>query len=208
MEDLTRKLRMTQLARDIDIFDQTTLPEEEDVPDIRATMRHIKSLVRRELHGDAKVKVFGSSRVGTDLPTSDVDIAVNHDIIKAFEEPYRVAEKRFGELRATGGTPLADGIQFAMDNLEYRDEDNKIIFVVTDGWPNHGHVEVINRQIRLCQERGWHIIGVGVGYEARYVLNLFPDAVQADTVSEIPALLVRKLSELMTGGTIKRRRAS
>ena len=81
MEDLTRKLRMTQLARDIDIFDRTTLPEEKDVPDRRATMRHIKSLVRRELHGDAKVKVFGSSRVGTDLPTSDVDIAVNHDII-------------------------------------------------------------------------------------------------------------------------------
>jgi non-canonical poly(A) RNA polymerase PAPD5/7 len=81
MEDLTRKLRMTQLARDIDIFDQTTLPEEEDEPDRRATKRHIKSLVRRELHGDAKVQVFGSSRVGTDLPTSDVDIAVNHDII-------------------------------------------------------------------------------------------------------------------------------
>ena len=81
MEDLTRKLRMTQLARDIDIFDRTTLPEEKDVPDRRATMRHIKSLVRRELHGDAKVQVFGSSRVGTDLPTSDVDIAVNHDII-------------------------------------------------------------------------------------------------------------------------------
>ena len=130
---------------------------------------------------------------------------VNHDIIKAFDEPYRTAEKRFGELQATGGTPLADGIQFAMDNMEYRDEDNKIIFVVTDGWPNHGHVPVINRQIRICQERGWHIIGVGVGYDARYVLNLFPDAVQADTVSEIPALLVKKLSELMTGGKIGRR---
>ena len=72
---------MTQLARDIDIFDQTTLPDEDEVPDRRATIRHIKSLVRRELHGDAKVQVFGSSRVGTDLPTSDVDIAVNHDII-------------------------------------------------------------------------------------------------------------------------------
>ena len=131
--------------------------------------------------------------------------SVNHDIIKAFDEPYRVAEKRFGELQASGGTPLADGIQFAMDNMEYRDEDNKIIFVVTDGWPNHGHVPVINRQIRLCQERGWHVIGVGVGYDARYVLNLFPDAVQADTVSEIPKLLVAKLSELMMGGKVGRR---
>ena len=100
---------------------------------------------------------------------------------------------------------MADGIQFAMDNLEYRDEDNKIIFVVTDGWPNHGNVPIINRQLRICKERGWHVIGVGVGRDARYVLNLFPDAVQADTVSEIPKLLVKKLSELMTGGTIARR---
>lgn len=130
---------------------------------------------------------------------------VNHDIIKGFDEPYRQAEARFGELQADGGTPLADGIQFAMDNLEYRDEDNKIIFVVTDGWPNHGNVPIINRQIRIAKERGWHIIGVGVGYDARYVLNLFPDAVQADTVSEIPKLLVKKLSELMTGGTIQRK---
>ena len=131
--------------------------------------------------------------------------SVTHDIIKGFDEPYRQAESRFGELQADGGTPLADGIQFAMDNLEYRDEDNKIIFVVTDGWPNGGNVPIINRQIRIAKERGWHVIGVGVGYDARYVLNLFPDAVQADTVSEIPKLLVKKLSELMTGGRIQRK---
>ncbi len=130
---------------------------------------------------------------------------VAHDIIKGFDEPYRQAEGRFSKLRAEGGTPLADGIQFAMDNLEYRDEDNKVIFVVTDGWPNGGHVPVINRQIRICQERGWHIVGVGVGYEAQYVQNLFPDSVYSETVSEIPKLLVKKLNELMVNGTVKRR---
>lgn len=131
--------------------------------------------------------------------------AVAHDIIKGFDEPYRTAEGRFAKLRAEGGTPLADGIQFSMDNLEYRDEDNKIIFVVTDGWPNGGHVPVINRQIRLCQERGWHIVGVGVGYDAEYVQNLFPDSVYSPTVAELPRLLVNKLNELMTNGTVKRR---
>ena len=72
---------MTNLARDIDAFDHSTLPKKDDVPDRRDTRRYITSLIRRELHGDAKVRVFGSSKVGTDLPTSDVDIAVNHDII-------------------------------------------------------------------------------------------------------------------------------
>lgn len=131
--------------------------------------------------------------------------SVNHDIIKAFDEPYRTAEGRFAKLRAEGGTPLSDGIQFSMDNLEYRDEDNKIIFVVTDGWPNNGHVPVINRQIRICKERGWHIVGVGVGYDAQYVQNLFPDSVYSPTVAELPKLLVKKLNELMTNGTVKRR---
>ena len=130
---------------------------------------------------------------------------VNHDIIKGFDEPYRTIEGRFAKLRAEGGTPLSDGIQFSMDNLEYRDEDNKIIFVVTDGWPNGGHVPVINRQIRLCKERGWHIIGVGVGYDAQYVQNLFPDSVYSETVADIPKLLVKKLNELLTNGTVKRR---
>ena len=106
---------------------------------------------------------------------------------------------------AVGGTPLSDGIQFAMDNLEYRDEDNKIIFVVTDGWPNGGHVPVINRQIRICQERGWHMVGVGVGADAQYVQALFPDSVYSATVSEIPKLLVKKLNELMVNGTVQRR---
>ena len=81
MDEMMRKIRMTNLARDIDAFDHATLPKKDDVPDRRATKRHIKSLIRRELHGDAKVQVFGSCMVCTDLPSSDVDIAVNHDII-------------------------------------------------------------------------------------------------------------------------------
>jgi len=162
----------------------------------------------------AKVMVHGIRSGGRNVPHNPADGyrqnchrsgGVTHDIIKGFDESYRQAEARFSKLQADGGTPLSDGIQFAMDNLEYRDEDNKIIFVVTDGWPNGGHVPVINRQIRLAKERGWHMVGVGVGADAQYVQQLFPDSVYSETVSEIPKLLVKKLNELMSNGTVQRR---
>jgi len=162
----------------------------------------------------AKVMVHGIRSGGRNVPHNPQQGyrsnchrsgGVTHDIIKGFDESYRQAEARFSKLQADGGTPLSDGIQFAMDNLEYRDEDNKVIFVVTDGWPNGGHVPVINRQIRLAKERGWHMVGVGVGADAQYVQSLFPDSVYSPTVSEIPKLLVKKLNELMSNGTVQRR---
>ena len=63
------------LSKHIDDLDKTTSLWESDVPDRVATIGHIETLVRRELHADAEVEVFGSSAVGTDLPKSDVDIA-------------------------------------------------------------------------------------------------------------------------------------
>ncbi len=165
----------------------------------------------------AKVMVHGIRSGGSHptAPNSNTRLVpihrsggVNHDIIKAFDEPYRQAEARFSKLRSEGGTPLSDGIQFAMDNLEYRDEDNKVIFVVTDGWPNGGHVPVINRQIRICGERGWHIVGVGVGSDAQYVQNLFPDSVYSETVADLPKMLVKKLNELMVNGVVTRKSVS
>ena len=69
------------LSKHIDDLDKTTSLWESDVPDRVATIGHIETLVRRELHADAEVEVFGSSAVGTDLPKSDVDIAINYDTI-------------------------------------------------------------------------------------------------------------------------------
>ncbi len=123
--------------------------------------------------------------------------SVFHDIIKGFDEPYRLAEPRFTRLCAIGGTPLADGIEFAMDNLRFRDEQKKIIFVVTDGFPNQLHLPVIRRQIRICKERNIHLIGVGITKSAAYVQSLFPDSVWAESVKELPKKMVKKLNAMM-----------
>ena len=92
---------------------------------------------------------------------------------------------------------MADGIQFGLEALSARDEGHRIMFVVTDGCPNGGHQAIINRQLRLAKQAGIHIIGVGLGRDARYVKDLFPDSVWSLEISELPKLLIAKLNELI-----------
>jgi nitric oxide reductase activation protein len=120
-----------------------------------------------------------------------------HDIFKTFDEPLRTVKWRFANTRATGGTPMADGIQFALMSLSGRTEGHRIMFVVTDGMPNGGHGPIIKRQIRLANAAGIHVIGVGLGHGAEYVKDVFPDHVWTAQVSDMPKALISKLNELV-----------
>ena len=91
---------------------------------------------------------------------------------------------------------MADGVQFGLTALNERREAHRILFVITDGAPNYPHERVIARQVRLAKEAGIHVIGVGIGSASRYVKNLFPDYVWAETIQELPNPLMRKLNEL------------
>ena len=136
------------------------------------------------------------------------DYSVAYDIIKDYDEPYRTAEPRFSKLRASGGTPLADGVEFALRGIQEREEDNRIIFIITDGCPDYGHEKVIARQVRIAKEQGIHVIGIGIGYGAEYVKNVFPDYVWSEQVSELPKMIVGKLNGLMGGHrNVNRRKA-
>jgi hypothetical protein len=129
-----------------------------------------------------------------------------HDVFKTFGEKFKSVRYRFANTRATGGTPMADGVQFGLDALNERKEGHRVLFIVTDGCPNGGHTPIIHRQIRLAKEAGIHVIGVGIGYEARYVEGLFPDSVYSRTVSELPKALIAKLNELLDVRATKRGR--
>ena len=122
---------------------------------------------------------------------------VTHDIFKTFDEPFRAVRYRFANTRAEGSTPMSDGIQFALDSLSPRQEGHRVLFVITDGDPDSGHEPVIRHQLRLAKEAGIHVIGVGVGSEARNVKKLYPDHVHDDRVANIPKKLIAKLNELV-----------
>ena len=51
-------------------------------------------------------------------------------------------------------------------------------------------------QIRQAKEAGIHVIGVGVGSNAHYVQQTFPDSVYSPHLREIPDLIMKKLNEV------------
>lgn len=131
---------------------------------------------------------------------------VTHDIFMTFGEKFAAVKWRFANTQATGGTPLADGIQFGLDALSGRKEGHRILFVVTDGCPNGGHEPVVRKQIRHANDAGVHVIGVGVGSSSLSVKSLFKDWVYAETVSEMPKMLIAKMNDIVDQRTGKRGR--
>lgn len=129
-----------------------------------------------------------------------------HDVFKTFGERFAAVKWRFANTRASGGTPMSDGMQFALDALSPRKEGHRIMFVITDGQPNGDHVPIMERQFRLAKEVGIHIIGVGLGHDSRYVQTTFPDHVWTANVADMPKALIAKLNDLLADARMKARR--
>lgn len=123
--------------------------------------------------------------------------SIKYDVFKRFEERFNNVKHRFNNLRAAGGTPMADGIAHGMAALNTRIEGHRVLFVFTDGQPNNEHRPVVRWQIRKCREAGIHIVGVGLGPGASYVSNLFDDSVFVRDLNELPRALSKKLTELL-----------
>ena len=132
--------------------------------------------------------------------------SVDYDIFKGFNERFKAVQWRFANTRAEGGTPMSDGIQFALNALSQRSEAHRFLFVVTDGCPNGGHLEVMNYQIRLAKEAGVHVIGVGIGGAAQYVTTVFPDSVWSEDVKSFPKALIKCLNDFIDVQASKRGR--
>lgn len=131
-------------------------------------------------------------------PSAHRNYGVVYNMVKDYDEPMNASIERFSGLRAQGGTPLADGIEFAYRGIRQREEQKKIIFVITDGQPDHGHSPVMKYQRRLCKEEGIILIGVGIGYGATYVSTCFDESIHAYDINELPKKLVKVLTDLIT----------
>lgn len=128
------------------------------------------------------------------------------DIFQQFGEKFTAVKGRFAHLRATGGTPTADGMQYSLESLSERNEAFRIMFVLTDGCPDGGHQPVINRQIRLAKEAGIHVIGVGLGYGTSGVVSSYPDHIVAEEMAQLPEKLIAKLRTILKPSANKRGR--
>lgn len=130
-----------------------------------------------------------------------------YDVFKNWNERFTTIKGRFAHTVATGGTPMADGIQFGLDSIKYRPEKHRILFVLTDGDPNFGHSSVIQWQQRVAKEMGVHIVGIGWGRYGTGVKTLYKDNVWESDIKDVPSALVSKLKSLLKE-RVKRKVAS
>ena len=131
-----------------------------------------------------------------DTPKFHRACPVHIDVFKDWNESMVSCLSRFSTITASGGTPLSDGIQYAMQELSDRTERHRVIIVLTDGAANCP--DVVNRQIRLAKEAGIHVIGVGIGDWCDCVTTQFPENhIQIPNVSELPKQLLGVLDNIM-----------
>ncbi len=121
--------------------------------------------------------------------------SVTVDLFKDWNEPLRNCRARFAGYQATGGTPLSDGIQYALEAMSTRQERHRIILVMTDGQPSDGRV--VARQIRLAKEAGITIIGIGIGYGTDFVTELFDTGIVLHDIEQLPITLVKTVDSIV-----------
>ena len=130
--------------------------------------------------------------------------AVTIDLFKDWHEPLRTTLGRFAKVQANGSTPMADGIQFALQGLSERKERHRILFVITDGEPDGEARPVVRRQIRLAREAGITIVGIGIDSGCYSVGKLFDKFVAVSDVAALPAELLNIVSEIVFPSSAKR----
>lgn len=118
------------------------------------------------------------------------------DVFKDWEEPLRNCLRRFPNVKGTGGTPLEDGIQYAMQELSKRPERHRVILVLTDGMPNNPMV--CSYQIRQASGSDIHIIGVALDASCgKGVQKLFPESIVVTDLPQLPNALLGVLDQIM-----------
>lgn len=130
--------------------------------------------------------------------------AIGIDVFKGWEEPLRNCAVRFPSVMATGGTPMADGVQFGMQALSDRPERHRVLFVLTDGEPDYDHVGVMRRQIRLAREAGIEVVGIGIDSGCYGVTRTFDVGVAVENLNDLPKSILTILDDIVFPSKAKR----
>lgn len=117
-----------------------------------------------------------------------------------FGEPIRRHAGRFGNVVASGGTPMAEALWWAFDELMARDEERRIVFVITDGelstnkeHPSSYHV--VRNLVDLATRSGIEMMGIGI--HAKDVAQIFPKHCIIEDINELPKSMFHMLEDVL-----------
>lgn len=108
---------------------------------------------------------------------------LEHRIYKHFDEPYRLARARLSGIQARHNNWDEEHLLFALRRLQARNEDRKVILMISDGQPN-GDADHLIQEVRRITQLGVQIIGIGIGTD--YVHQIYPEAL---VVSDFPGMV-------------------
>lgn len=116
-------------------------------------------------------------------------------LLKGFDETTRSSAGRFTGLHVNGSTPMAEAMLRAGVELGCRDEDRRILLVVTDGQPDS--ISTTTHVMSVLQAEGVETLGIGINVE---VNELFTASRRIDSVNDLPSamfsLLMKQLEKL------------
>ena len=89
--------------------------------------------------------------------------------IQSFGQTARATSGRYGGLLGNGGTPLAPALQYAAQNLLARQNERKIIIVLSDGEPTNP--KLVEDTIESCKRSNIELYGLALTSNAlaRYI---------------------------------------
>ena len=129
-------------------------------------------------------------------------VPLYHAIFKTFEEPWRKAAGRLGNVTTMSLTPLGESLLFAGRRLAQRPEKRKVLFCLTDGKPVVG---AWNEQVTFdhaCQAvkklTAAGVETVGIGILEQSVGAIFPHHAVINNLQELPKGFLGQLCSVLT----------
>ena len=124
---------------------------------------------------------------------------VCYDVFKDWDEDMRDKRvvSRFSSYKADGGTPLSDGVAFALESISQRPERHRVIVVLTDGCPNNPNT--MHYLVRKAKEAGITVVGVGIGSGmAGSLMELYPEHnVAVGNLTDLAPALVTQIESIV-----------
>lgn len=151
------------------------------------------------IHSLKGVSCISGYQMYTDMDndTRRYRLIMRNKIYKEFGESTHQAIELLSALDADGGTPMADGIEFALKRLRERSEKHRIIFNITDGLPSHSLVH-LRPLLKECDEEEIHLVALGIGPDCMYIKDVFPKYVWSEESSNMVEVCIKRLQEILT----------
>lgn len=145
--------------------------------------------------------LFGSALSYIDIPFSVYGFGHTEvsDLlrIKAFDESYQSARGRFGGSKSAigGGTPLAESLEALLSKFSARKEAKKIIFVITDGYPNDVLDAVAS--VERARSQNVQVIHIVFGNYYQWLATEGFPYIHCENAADIPELIIGEIKTLL-----------